>query len=387
MKMEVQMLEELYYTIYLFGERQSKEEFLKMCMPERIVPQFLSLLKDDAEKVILMGIEEGAEKVEYNEKSSTLKVFTDKIPLSVCMECEYTDMEDGMFHSIPFYKYDKLLLLSYWQYEYSPLEDIIENEVPKILSETPTLDIVLVLLNNQIKTGLTDLGSQQDAINKAYQKYQEKYKDMLHVSVWGKGDSIFNLLHPKMEIGSFIEKAYCESFHIWSDRLKEDFLEELREYGAISEILDFEPNELEREVCGLKKLKGSKDIIKTFWNNFYQKYYEKAEDSIIADYKDFIQKVCVWDIEKDISELKKEMNKLYNNRSIDNIDAVYQAPQNQMEYNRLEESKGVKSKFYKSIQEYYREDVPNYLLAHLDKKQKKIRKQINQFLIGEKSYE
>lgn len=140
-------------------------------------------------------------------------------------------------------------------------------------------------------------------------------------------------------------------------------------------------------MCGLKKLKGSKDILRTFWDNFYRKYYEKAEEEIIADYKDFIQKVCVWNIEKDVSELKVEMKKLYDNRSIENSNDVYQAPQNQMEYNRLEEEKGVKLKFYQSIQEYFREDVPNYLMAHLDKKRKKIKEQINQFLIGEKSYE
>lgn len=307
--MEVQILEELYYMVYLLGEWKSKEEFLKMCMPDRMVPEFLSLLNKNMKKVVFMGAEEGMEKVKMNKNALTVEVFTNKIPVSVRMECEYTDLAEDLFYLIPFYKYDKLLLLNYWQYEYSPLEGIIENEVPEILSENPMLDIVLVLLRSQIKTGVTDLGSQEDAIEKAYRKYKEKYKGKLHVSVLGKGDSVLNLLHPEMEISDFVTKTYCKEFCKWSERLKDDFLEELKEYGAISEILDFEPDELERYVCGLKKLKGSKDILRTFWDNFYRKYYEKAEEEIIADYKDFIQKVCVWNIEKDVSELKVEILK------------------------------------------------------------------------------
>lgn len=90
--MEVQILEELYYMVYLLGEWKSKEEFLKMCMPDRMVPEFLSLLNKNMKKVVFMGAEEGMEKVKMNKNALTVEVFTNKIPVSVHMECEYTDL-------------------------------------------------------------------------------------------------------------------------------------------------------------------------------------------------------------------------------------------------------------------------------------------------------
>lgn len=320
-------------------------------------------------------IVQGAENILQNgivlaQNDSLLHGISSILPAHVNVFCENVDNTDVRLAADDYMKYDKLLFLSSWQYENKIFESMLCC-IPDILCRNPFLEILVVLFESRIRTGATDLGSQKKAIEEAYDKYKRYHDNIL---ILKRGESILKVIHPNSYLGDALPMEYHKKFQEWKENLEDesyglkfelnDILDSIRAQYIDAELLD-------RHICGFSVIFGSKDITKTYSENFYKRYYTGIEKKILDFYIECVKGICVWNMEKDLAYLKQSFGRMYEKRTLPNIKRV-PAPKNRIEYDAMEAEFGMKTEFYSGLQRFYETDIVDFLLEHLQNKANKI---------------
>ena len=364
-------MEKIKYSILLLGELYHKRTFLfQYCITNKMKILFSRMYEKYQVPIVVKGSDMFKEDVKYDEKSDTVIVYSQCLPIHVSIAVNPIDDRDIVIKQENFVSYDKLVFISSWQYEYEPFEAMLRC-IPILKLNNPFIEILVVLYKSSINGGATDIGNQDIVIEKVYKKYKKQYD----VQIMDSSDTVISIIHPKFHIEDSLSPEYCDKYKVWKEELYDEQYGLIFDYSDIANMITdryINSSFLEQHIYGLQQIKNSKDLASSYFENFCSQYYHTTEKLIIDFYIDFIKDICVWDIEKDIIFIKKHLKQKLKDMTISNNKDKVCAPKNNMEYNNLELKYGLRIDFYNGITSFYNEYVIHFLQQHLKEKSAKI---------------
>ncbi len=370
------------YRILLLGNKYDKKELLGMCLPQKIRDSFLMDYDPDQMEAVVTGRNSSKADAGYHLEQTRVTAETDLLADMVQISCRPKDDTADTIVLKAAGDYDKLLVVTSWQLESAYLEALLQT-VRSQHFRYPLAEICLILLKSRIRTAATDLDNQDQVLARAYEKYQ-KIQD-IRVEIFQEGDSVFRLIHPCRKIlPVYFADGYRETFLNWKNALTDQYAGFVFLFSEIEVLPDIfeeklQPAYLGKHICGLQNLAYRQDVVKSFYENFYTKCYPDTEKLILDYYKETVMNVCIWDMEQDQEEVRQKLRELYMLRAEQHADKKYRVPENQTEYNSLEQNTGIRAAFYESVTEYYKKDVTNYLYGHLRSQAHKVTELMNRF--------
>mgnify|MGYP000409783294 FL=1 len=168
-------MEKIKYSILLLGELYHKRTFLfQYCITNKMKILFSRMYEKYQVPIVVKGSDMFKEDVKYDEKSDTIIVYSQCLPIHVSIAVNPIDDRDIVIKQENFVSYDKLVFISSWQYEYEPFEAMLRC-IPILKLNNPFIEILVVLYKSSINGGATDIGNQDIVIEKVYKKYKKQY--------------------------------------------------------------------------------------------------------------------------------------------------------------------------------------------------------------------
>lgn len=365
-----------YNQILLFTNTEdSAEEFYCIMLKKENRNAFRRQFQN-CKKVIAFGKTDFDETKEVSVKSDTLCVTSGFLPPYVTIVYE----KGGAAEQI---KSDKIIV---WQI--FPAEDNIELErTVRLLQEkkacNPFLEIYVVLYSGNVRTGVTDLKSQTEALYQSERNCQKKYADCKVIACsseeqfYEKKDAIlfssagidstafFNGPKQKLcEIETNLKNA-MDYFSMYCNL----------PYDPISGVLSQE--ELTRITHNWEKVINSKNLMKTYFDIFMASPVYSALEVYLTDfYLENVKEICIWDMENDILNLKEELRaKLIAIQKNNSADPV-QAPAKEIDYSSESKYSDLQRTFINLLNHFYEEDAKNVLFRHITDKITKYRRKM-----------
>jgi hypothetical protein len=317
-------------------------------------------------KIIASGTEILGEKEQILLKADTLYLMTHIIATNTYIMYLKKDSANSFF-------YDKILV---WRT--FPAEDSyeLENTITNFQNQQqdyPFMEICLLLYNGNIQTGATDLKSKSEALKESECVCREKYTNCRVFSIDSESQFLekINQILP-MNI-QFQYQMYSSKLLKKLSTIEEDLQEAMEFFSMYCDFPEelFPPEKLEK-ICSWNQIKNSKNVLKTYFENFkgayeYHAEYTKLEQYLITFYKKHIAEICIWNLEKDILKLKNKLRNKYSDIQNQYSQNSVPAPENEIDYSKKMYT-DLRLQFQKIIINFFEEDSKKIIYMHIIKK-------------------
>lgn len=112
-------------------------------------------------------------------------------------------------------------------------------------------------------------------------------------------------------------------------------------------------------------------------NYITSKMYKRGEDIILNFYRRFFSSdILLWSIDEEYEIMKKEMKKMLE-RKILSCNKNEIIPADEMEFKKVLSRTNIHTDFARLLDEYYRNDIKEYIFDRIQQKMKKLREYLD----------
>lgn len=354
-------MSESFQKILILGEEHPKVNIICDLLPPVQKASFRDLIAQNKIDVILRHCD-GISR--FSKSLDMIEVLSREIPYGVEIKVDYS-------HSIWTDKdYDQLLFIQPYPFtteeknsELVHLEKYLEmNKKLKITS----CKIVFYHDNNQ-RSGSGDLDDIQNVLNKAKETLINEYKgsfkeNILEYCTYRSTSDWLRIIHSSHKILSAAIELSSKKYSKWCEAIETFDIEYDLEFYT-------EPDYLKEEaflrVKDFSNVNHSDNVAKKYLDNYKSFYMNKILDFADELYKTFIDEICFWDIELDLSILNKEIHSVIDKTILKNFPKK-ECPKTKAEYNHEILNKlNLDTKFAQAIITFIKEDLKTILLEYI----------------------
>lgn len=271
-------------------------------------------------------------------------------------------------------------------------QPIIENIAPKIyqhISQSenfrPVQYKLIFYKNDNLKFGSTDLENPDLIVQKSFETITNTQfnppviSKILEISMYkGSVDLMQSIIGTNKTMLLFGVKNNYD-FSLWRDKTEAEF--EL--FMDIDDFFILYPEEYYHEeyeslianstlhkITGFKNVNGSKNIAKTYIEEYRKAHIKTAYEMMIGLYKYYINDICFWNLNHDIDALVRKADDLYN--TIFSGRQVISCPKNQTDYQSLMNKTKLDIEFNSVIKKFITKDLINLVFNQIKEKEKKL---------------
>lgn len=135
---------------------------------------------------------------------------------------------------------------------------------------------------------------------------------------------------------------------------------------------------MEQSVKSFRKLKTGMDIMEQYLSNYItSKMYKRGENIILNFYRRiFSSDILLWSIDEEYEIMKKEMKKMLE-RKVLSCNKKEIIPADEMEFRKVLSKTNIHTDFARLLDEYYRNDIKEYIFDRIQQKMKKLREYLD----------
>lgn len=327
----------------------------------------------------LNGMAEGHKEItigEIKKAHACIYLFSIKgiTAYDVTFICEGRD-DEGLSDRNQFQKY---VFVCSFPYETEIMKKLIGQGI-QIRQKDLNTELLYVIYKRNLRTGATDLDVKDDVIKEIKKEYNKK----IMVEVYDEKSSRKQVFMSHMNLVHCISWDYTEKCKNEIKRIEDRVEEKKKDYDnierpAIEKEGYGDPQRMEQSVKSFRKLKTGMDIMEQYLSNYItSKMYKRGENIILNFYRRiFSSDILLWSIDEEYEIMKKEMKKMLE-RKVLSCNKKEIIPADEMEFRKVLSKTNIHTDFARLLDEYYRNDIKEYIFDRIQQKMKKLREYLD----------
>lgn len=314
------------------------------------------------------------ETVENRNEKKEIRIQCGWIPRNMELICEGRD-DEGLSDRNQFQKY---VFVCSFPYETEIMKKLIGQGI-QIRQKDLNTELLYVIYKRNLRTGATDLDVKDDVIKEIKKEYNKK----IMVEVYDEKSSRKQVFMSHMNLVHCISWDYTEKCKNEIKRIEDRVEEKKKDYDnierpAIEKEGYGDPQRMEQSVKSFRKLKTGMDIMEQYLSNYItSKMYKRGENIILNFYRRiFSSDILLWSIDEEYEIMKKEMKKMLE-RKVLSCNKNEIIPADEMEFRKVLSRTNIHTDFARLLDEYYRNDIKEYIFDRIQQKMKKLREYLD----------
>lgn len=361
---------------FIWCDNASKTNFISTILKEPDRISFRDYVVKYKPKLSIVHSESHFENIRFDEHNNELQIQSNDIPVGVALFADFSDNEEYADQA-----YDIDIFLLSWPYKSSDKIHQIRNICRKNLNENKIKNIsykVIFFYDLYHKTSSTDLEnidvSLQNAANLICQEIADPVVEkLLEFSVYQNKKNFMDLFVGKGKILTAFDIISFQTYYKWKNENFDEFKNDYDLEMIVCEDDFLDAQNLNQITC-FSSVQGSKNVIQTYVDNYYRKFFEKFLNIVKELYIHCIEPICFWNLDADLKILQNQIIKLYTNEFADyckQFPSIIACPYSEREYQEVIKNQyKYDIKFYGKISDFLKNTIVDFVFDYLNRKEK-----------------
>jgi len=370
-------LENIYFKkILIVGDENSKLNFLCSMLQENLRYNLREQVRRFKPNVVVQRSENFFDSIKFLtdkmvQMNTTLLPFGIELYVDFSLENEYNK------------KCDTIIFLLPWPYKTdSNVQTISSFFNVKLLEGTAVNTSFKAVFFRDInqRTGATDIDNIDDALFTSEEVLLNEFdndifKKMIEFYIYENPDDLIHILSGNVKTLTVVSEITKDKFSRWREKIASFEID-----YDLSYVIDYQDMLLEAsyfdQIKKFEKVKGSRDIMGTYINNYYYKFFDTMIKCVEENYKGYIEYICFWDLEEDLRILKRKFISFYF-KEIGRDAHVYSCPKTKAEYQNLLTQTKLDVIFSENIKNFIKIKMKKFILDYIEEKEKILTEVLN----------
>lgn len=352
------------YRVRVISEEA--EDFFSLLLPSDMRKDVRDKMWEAA-KIVASGTDSMVDKCSYILQKNQLHIYSNILysGVEVCYENTKTQKD---------YQYDKIVYFRGFPGNFDERTEKYVTDFKKKKQEDIFLNLMVVLCSARMETGITDMNSMENAIEKELKERRKNYSycDIIHIrSECEFREKIAEMLFPQTQQNDQIMKEPLLNMIKESEdrvcicNLKKYGLLVLPNEGPGDDI--FSPEQIHK-ICKWTSVKGSDNLQKTYFDQYFKSSLcGEITDALIEYYASIVKDICIWNIEEDKQNLTKLIQQKLNELQRMKEKRVVKVKEKEMQY-IIEQQNIFSSEFAKALEYFYHNTVWEIIKMYAQKR-------------------
>ena len=216
--------------------------------------------------------------------------------------------------------------------------------------------------------------SLQNAANLICQEIADPVVEkLLEFSVYQNKKNFMDLFVGKGKILTAFDIISFQTYYKWKNENFDEFKNDYDLEMIVCEDDFLDAQNLNQITC-FSSVQGSKNVIQTYADNYYRKFFEKFLNIVKELYIHCIEPICFWNLDADLKILQNQIIKLYTNEFADyckQFPSIIACPYSEREYQEVIKNQyKYDIKFYGKISDFLKNIIVDFVFDYLNRKEK-----------------